>query len=78
MQFIDLQTQQARIKDKIDAGIARVLVHGQYILGSEVAELGKKLSAYVGAKHCITVANGTDALLPVARFAAAKPGTRCE
>ncbi|QIB52620.1 DegT/DnrJ/EryC1/StrS aminotransferase family protein [Pseudomonas sp. OIL-1] len=62
MQFIDLAAQQARIKDKIDAGIQRVLSHGQYILGPEVAELEAKLADFVGAKHCITVANGTDAL----------------
>ena len=59
MDFIDLKSQQARIKDKIDAGIARVLAHGQYILGPEVAELEERLAAYTGAKHCITVANGT-------------------
>ena len=62
MQFIDLAAQQARIKDKIDAGIQKVLAHGQYILGPEVAELEKKLAAFTGAKHCISVANGTDAL----------------
>jgi UDP-2-acetamido-2-deoxy-ribo-hexuluronate aminotransferase len=60
--FIDLKAQQARIKDKIDAGIARVLAHGQYILGPEVAELEEKLALYAGARHCISVANGTDAL----------------
>ena len=62
MQFIDLAAQQARIKDKIDTGIQAVLNHGQYILGPEVAELEQQLAAFVGAKHCITVANGTDAL----------------
>ncbi len=62
MEFIDLKAQQGRIKDKIDAAIQRVLAHGQYILGPEVAELEEKLAAYVGAKYCITVANGTDAL----------------
>ncbi|HGH6027436.1 TPA: DegT/DnrJ/EryC1/StrS family aminotransferase [Vibrio mimicus] len=62
MQFIDLGAQQARIKDKIDSGIQKVLEHGQYILGPEVAELEKKLIEYTGAKYCITVANGTDAL----------------
>ncbi|EPT1695808.1 DegT/DnrJ/EryC1/StrS family aminotransferase [Vibrio cholerae] len=62
MQFIDLGAQQARIKDKIDLGIQNVLSHGQYILGPEVDELEKKLTEYTGAKHCITVANGTDAL----------------
>ncbi|KQZ79829.1 aminotransferase DegT [Rhodanobacter sp. Root561] len=62
IEFNDLKTQQARIKDRIDAGIQRVLAHGQYILGPEVAELEEKLAAYVGAKYCVTVANGTDAL----------------
>lgn len=62
IEFIDLKVQQARIKDKIDAGIQRVLAHGQYILGPEVAELEERLAAFVGAKHCITCANGTDAL----------------
>jgi UDP-2-acetamido-2-deoxy-ribo-hexuluronate aminotransferase len=62
IEFIDLKTQQARIKGEIDAAIARVLAHGQYILGPEVAELEEKLAHYTGAKHCITVANGTDAL----------------
>lgn len=62
IEFIDLKTQQARIKDKIDAGIQRVLAHGQYILGPEVAELEEKLAAFAGAKYCITCANGTDAL----------------
>lgn len=62
IEFIDLKSQQARIKDQIDAAIQRVLAHGQYILGPEVAELEEKLAAYTGAKHCITAANGTDAL----------------
>lgn len=60
--FIDLKTQQARIKDRLDAGIARVLAHGQYILGPEVGELEEKLAAYAGVAHCVSVANGTDAL----------------
>lgn len=62
MQFIDLAAQQALIKEKIDANIQVVLAHGQYILGPEVAELEEKLAAFVGSKHCISVANGTDAL----------------
>ena len=62
MDFIDLKTQYQRLKSEIDAGIQRVLDHGQYILGPEVAELEEKLAAYTGSKHCITVANGTDAL----------------
>jgi UDP-2-acetamido-2-deoxy-ribo-hexuluronate aminotransferase len=60
--FIDLAWQQSRIKDNIDANISRVLAHGNYILGPEVDELEKKLAAYSGTKHCISCANGTDAL----------------
>ena len=62
MEFCDLKSQYRRLKEDIDAGIQRVLDHGQYILGPEVAELEEKLAAYTGAKHCISVANGTDAL----------------
>lgn len=60
--FIDLKQQQERLRDRIDAGIARVLAHGQYILGPEVAELELKLADYTGTAFCISVANGTDAL----------------
>lgn len=62
IEFIDLKAQQALIKKEIDAAVQRVLSHGQYILGPEVAELEKKLAEFVGAKYCITCANGTDAL----------------
>ncbi|WP_150909713.1 DegT/DnrJ/EryC1/StrS family aminotransferase [Marinobacter halotolerans] len=62
MQFVDLAAQQARIKDRIDTNIQKVLAHGRYILGPEVAELEEKLATFCGARHCITVANGTDAL----------------
>jgi len=60
--FVDLAAQQDRLRKDIDAGIARVLAHGQYILGPEVAELEERLATHCGAAHCITVANGTDAL----------------
>lgn len=62
MQFIDLAAQQHRLRAEIQSGIARVLAHGQYILGPEVAELEERLAAYTGARYCISVANGTDAL----------------
>lgn len=62
LELIDLRIQQARIRDQIDANIQKVLNHGQYILGPEVAELEEKLVAYSGAKYCITCANGTDAI----------------
>jgi len=62
MQFIDLEAQYKHLKDKIDARIHKVLDHGKYIMGPEVFELESKLAEYVGVKHCITCANGTDAL----------------
>lgn len=62
MEFIDLKSQYQRLKADIDSRIQRVLDHGQYILGPEVAELEGKLCDYTGARHCISVANGTDAL----------------
>lgn len=62
MDFIDLKTQYQHLKAQIDANIQKVLNHGQYILGPEVAELEEKLAAYTGSKYCISVANGTDAL----------------
>jgi dTDP-4-amino-4,6-dideoxygalactose transaminase len=61
--FIDLAAQQTRIKPQIDAAIAKVLAHGQYIAGPEVKELEKRLSAFCGVKHTIGCANGTDALI---------------
>lgn len=61
--FIDLKTQQDAIRFQLECHVHRVLHHGQYILGPEVAELEEKLCAYTGAKHCITVASGTEALL---------------
>lgn len=62
IQFFDLEIQQSLIKDKIDKGIEEVLAHGKFILGPEVAELEEKLVDYTGANHCISCANGTDAL----------------
>ena len=60
--FIDLAAQQDLIKDKINAGIQRVLAHGKYIMGPEVKELEQKLAEFCGATYCISCANGTDAL----------------
>jgi len=74
MQFIDLAAQQVRIKDKIDAGIQKVLEHGQYILGPEVSELEAKLAAFTDSKYCITCANGTDALQIVQMALGVCPG----
>ena len=63
MDFIDLAAQQRRISEKLSANIAKVLAHGQYINGPEVRELEETLAAYVGAKHAVGCASGTDALL---------------
>lgn len=63
MQFIDLETQQKRIKPVIEKRIRSVLDHGKYIMGPEVFELEKKLASYTGVKHGIGCASGTDALL---------------
>ena len=62
MQFIDLQAQYQHLKTRIDKRIQSVLDHGKYIMGPEVLELEAKLAEYVGVKHAITCANGTDAL----------------
>lgn len=61
--FIDLKSQYEALKPQIQERINRVLEHGQYIMGPEVKELEEKLQQYTGAKHCITVASGTEALL---------------
>jgi len=63
MNFIDLESQQRRIKKQIDYNISRVLAHGRYIMGPEVNELENLLANYVGVKHCIGVSSGSDALL---------------
>ncbi len=63
MDFIDLKSQQALIREQLDRRIAAVLDHGRYIMGPEVAELEERLADYVGAKHCIGASSGTDTLL---------------
>jgi UDP-2-acetamido-2-deoxy-ribo-hexuluronate aminotransferase len=63
MEFIDLKSQYRRIKPSVDARIARVLEHGQYILGPEVQELERVLAKFVGTKHCVAASSGTDTLL---------------
>src|SRR5688572_3641467 len=63
MDFIDLKTQYRKLKPSLDARLARVFEHGQYILGPEVAELESVLAAYAGTKHCIAASSGTDTLM---------------
>ena len=61
--FIDLKAQYQALQPQIQERINSVLEHGQYIMGPEVKDLEKKLAHYTGAKHCITVASGTEASL---------------
>lgn len=63
LDFIDLKAQQERLRPQLMERLRRVLEHGQYILGPEVFELEERLAAYVGVRHAITCASGTDALL---------------
>ncbi len=63
VQFIDLKAQQARIYDRILENIKNVLSHGQYIMGPEIKMLEDRLGDFVGAKHAVSCASGTDALL---------------
>jgi dTDP-4-amino-4,6-dideoxygalactose transaminase len=60
--FIDLQAQRRRLGNRIERAIARVVEHGSFVLGPEVAELERALAAFSGAKHVVTCASGTDAL----------------
>ena len=62
MQFRDLKRQYEALKDEIDEQIAEVIESTSFISGKKVEELETKLAEYVGVKHCITCANGTDAL----------------
>ena len=63
MQFIDLKSQQIKIRENIDARIKKVLDHGKYIMGPEILELEEILANDVGVKHCVSCSSGTDALL---------------
>lgn len=62
MQFRDLQKQYQVLKKEIDESVLEVMQTGNFISGQQVKELEKELAEYVGVKHCITCANGTDAL----------------
>ena len=74
MQFRDLGTQYIKLKPAIDAGIQAVVASGKFISGPQVKELEGELAAYVGRKHCISCANGTDALELVLRAWEIGPG----
>ena len=74
IEFIDLKAQYAALKDEIAVRMQKVLDHGQYIMGPEVKELETALAAHTGAKHCVTVASGTEALLIAMMALDLKPG----
>lgn len=74
LDFVDLKTQYAALRDIVNARIQTVLDHGQYIMGPEVKELEQRLAAYTGAKHCVTVSSGTEALLIALMALDLRPG----
>ncbi len=74
MQFIDLKAQYNQIKENVDKRIQKVLDHQRFIMGPEVQELEKKLADYVGVKHCLGVASGTDAIQISMMALGIKPG----
>lgn len=74
MQFRDLHRQYEAMKAEMDEAMLRVAASGAYIMGPQVAELEQQLAAYVGMKHCISCANGTDALWLALRALGLKAG----
>ncbi|MBX3566635.1 MAG: DegT/DnrJ/EryC1/StrS family aminotransferase [Rhizobiaceae bacterium] len=74
IRFIDLAAQQERIKPRVDAAIQRVLAHGAYVMGPEVAQFEAAMSAFCGARHAIGCSNGTDALKLCLLAKGVKPG----
>ena len=74
MQFIDLKAQYRQIQNNVQQRINQVLERGQFINGPEISELEIQLAEYVGVKHCIGVASGTDALLIVLMALDIQPG----
>ena len=74
MDFIDLKTQYRELRESIDGRIQKVLDHGQFILGPEVAELEERLAHRVGVRHCVSCASGTDALQIALMAIGLRPG----
>ena len=72
--FIDLGAQRRRLGHLVDDAILRVVNHGQYIMGPEVGQLEAELSAFCGARHVVSCANGTDAIAMVLMAKGVKPG----
>src|SRR5919199_417186 len=74
IEFIDLGAQRQRIGARLDEAVLRVVDHGKYIMGPEVAELERQLAAFCGARHALGCANGTDALGLGLMLKGVKPG----
>lgn len=72
--FIDLKAQRERLGSRIDQAILKVVNHGKYIMGPEIGELESKLAQFCGARHCVSCANGTDALGLVLMAWGIRPG----
>ena len=72
--FIDLASQQARIRERIDHNLATVLDHGTYIMGPEVLAIEARLAEIAGTKHCISCSSGTDALILALLAQSLRPG----
>lgn len=72
--LIDLASQQARIRDRVDTAISKVLDHGQYIMGPEVAALEESLAAFCSSRHVISCSSGTDALMLGLMALGVRPG----
>lgn len=74
IQMVDLKRQYAKIKPEVDAAIQQVIDTTAFINGPDVQEFGKELAAYLGVKHAIPCANGTDALQITLMALGLKPG----
>ena len=74
IQLHNLKAQYARLKDPVNARIQKVLEHGQYIMGPEIAELEQRLAQFVGVKHCVGVCDGTTAMMIAMMALEIKPG----
>lgn len=74
IEFIDLKEQYRRYKSEVDQRIQRVLDHGQFIMGPEIAELEGHLARYAGVRHAITVSSGTASLEIALRALGIGPG----
>ncbi|MDQ2878021.1 MAG: DegT/DnrJ/EryC1/StrS family aminotransferase [Pseudomonadota bacterium] len=72
--FIDLQAQYARIQGEVEAAVLRTMRSGTFILGPEVARLEQRLADYVGTRHCVSCASGTDALVMALMAKGVGPG----